>query len=77
MPSTRLPPSLPPQWLADTLVEVPNHDRAAAEALLDGRVLPRLRALVHHEVRDGLLALAFPPSATGEDSTLTMPLVFE
>lgn len=65
------------QWLADTLVEVPNHDRAAAEALLDGRVLPRLRALVHHEVRDGLLALAFPPSATGEDSTLTMPLVFE
>ncbi len=58
-------------------MEVPNHDRAAAEALLEGRVLPRLRALVHHEVRDGLLALSFPPSATGEDSTLTMPLVFE
>ncbi|PNG99733.1 hypothetical protein TSOC_014484, partial [Tetrabaena socialis] len=64
-------------FLADTLVEVPNHDRAAAEALLEGRVLPRLRALVQHEVRECMSAIVFPASATGEDSTLTLPIILE
>lgn len=65
------------EWLADTLVEVPNHDRAAAEALLEGRVLPRLRALVHNEVRDCLMAITFPTVASREDSVLTYPIIFE
>ncbi|GLC35784.1 hypothetical protein PLESTB_000493900 [Pleodorina starrii] len=65
------------EWLADTLVEVPNHDRAAAEALLEGRVLPRLRALVHNEVRDCLTAITFPTVPSGEDSVLTYPIIFE
>ncbi|KAG2499292.1 hypothetical protein HYH03_002870 [Edaphochlamys debaryana] len=64
-------------WLADTLVEVPNHDRAAAEALLEGRVLPRLRALVQGEVKECLMGLTFPAAESGEDSHLTLPLVFE
>ncbi|EFJ42896.1 hypothetical protein VOLCADRAFT_96875 [Volvox carteri f. nagariensis] len=64
-------------WLADTLVEVPNHDRAAAEALLEGRVLPRLRALVHNEVRDCLSMITFPAVPSGEDSVLTYPIIFE
>ncbi|GFR41277.1 hypothetical protein Agub_g1952 [Astrephomene gubernaculifera] len=66
-----------PTWLADTLVEVPNQDRAAAEALLQGQVLPRLRALVQHEVRSCLTGIAFPPVDSGEDSTLTLPIVIE
>ncbi|GLI68961.1 hypothetical protein VaNZ11_013489 [Volvox africanus] len=65
------------QWLADTLVEVPNHDRAAAEALLEGRVLPRLRALVHNEVHDCMTAIIFPTVPSGEDSVLTYPIIFE
>ncbi|GIL99393.1 hypothetical protein Vretimale_4564 [Volvox reticuliferus] len=65
------------KWLADTLVEVPNHDRAAAEALLEGRVLPRLRALVHNEVHDCLTAITFPTVPSGEDSVLTYPIIFE
>lgn len=71
-------------WLADTLVEVPNHDRSAAEAWLEGRVLPRLRALVQHEVRDSLLATTFPVPPRGRDgaappanSFITLPIVFE
>ncbi|KXZ56701.1 hypothetical protein GPECTOR_1g631 [Gonium pectorale] len=64
-------------WLADTLVEVPNHDRAAAEALLEGRVLPRLRALVQNEMRDCLTAITFPTAPAGGDSVLTLPIVFE
>ena len=66
-------------WLADTLVEVPNHDRAAAEAWLEGRVLPRLRALVQHELRDSLLAATFPLPRGGAkgDSSITLPIVFE
>ncbi|KAG2442902.1 hypothetical protein HXX76_002978 [Chlamydomonas incerta] len=64
-------------WLADTLVEVPNHDRAAADALLEDRVLPRLRALVHNEVRDCLVGLGFPAAGAGRDTKLTFPIVFE
>lgn len=60
------------EWLADTLIPLPAGPDLPAD---------QIRAGIQVLIRDALLARGksgrFPPSNTGEDTYITLPIVFD